>query len=77
MAEVTSGQIHEVVKSMQERMGRTETTLGAVKSDIQSVRMNAVSMPQDLMNPHRMLGRRDARLNRIERRLDLREPERA
>ena len=75
MAEVTNELIYEVLKSMQDRMGRMETTLGELKSELQSVRLNAVAMQQDRMNIYGILGRRETRLDRIERRLELREPE--
>ena len=75
MAEVTSELIYEVLKSIQDRLGRVETTMGEIKSELQSVRLNAVAMQQDLMNIYSILGRHESRLDRIERRLELREPE--
>ena len=74
MAEVTSGLICEVLKSMRDRLGRVETTMGEMRSELQSVRLNAVAMQQDLMNTYSMLGRHETRLDRIARRLESREP---
>ena len=75
MAEVTSELIYEVLKPVQDGLGRVKTTMGEIKSELQSVRLNAVAMQQDLMNIYSILGRHEGRLDRIERRLELREPE--
>ena len=75
MAAVTNELIYEVLKSMQERMGRMESVLIELKAEIGAVRTHLSAVEQDVGNIYAILGRHETRLDRIERRLELREPE--
>ena len=75
MAEVTNERIYAVLQKVQEDLAATRHDVREIKTELQSVRMNAVSMQQDLMNIYSILGRHETRLDRIEHRLELREAE--
>ena len=77
MAEVTNELIYEVLKSMQERLAKVEGKLDEVKGEITAIRTYIYAEHQDIGNIYAILSRHDVRLERIEKRLELREPERA
>ncbi len=73
MTEVTNELMYEVLKQIQDRLGAIERRLDEVKSEIQAVRIHSLAMQQDIQNIYAILGRHDARLDRIERRLEIAE----
>ncbi|PWE56549.1 hypothetical protein DEM27_09205 [Metarhizobium album] len=73
MAEVTNELMYELLKRMHQRIDRVDTSLGEIKSEIQSIRGTMISMQQDVHNIYGVLARHENRLDRIENRLELRE----
>jgi len=73
MADVTNELIYEVLKQLQDRMGSFDRKLDEVKSELQALRIHSVAVQQDIQNIYSILTRHDARLERIERRLELAE----
>ncbi len=73
MAEVTSELIYEVLKAMQISIRKIEDGLAEVKQALIAIRGPMVSMQQDINHICGVLARHDERLDRIDRRLDLRE----
>lgn len=71
MAEVTNELLHGVLKSMQTPLDPTNLKLEDVRQGVPAVRSRSSGLHQDVCNIHGMLARHDARLDRIERRLDL------
>jgi hypothetical protein len=71
MAEVTSELLYEVLKQVQSdiaslKEGQRETNLA-----LNAIRTHMVAMQQDTQNIYMTLMRHEARLDRIERRLEL------
>ena len=73
MAEVTNELIYEVLKQMQERFGKLEGKMDEVRGELTAVRTYIYAEHQDLANIYAILTRQDGRLDRIERRLELRD----
>ena len=71
MAEVTNELLFEVLKQVQQRLDRMDCKLDEVKAELNALRGHQISMLQDIQNVYAILGRSDARLDRIERRLEL------
>ena len=73
MAEITNELMYELLKRVHQRMDRVDTSLGEIKSEIQSMRGTMISMHQDIHNIYGVLARHEQRPDRIEGRLELRE----
>ena len=73
MADVTNELIYEVLKQLQERMSSFDRKLDEVKGELQALRIHSVGVQQDIQNIYSISTRQDARLERIERRLDIAE----
>lgn len=73
MAEVSNDLLYEVLKNIQTRLDKVETGLGEVKSELISIRGHTIAVQPDMHNIYGILSRQDDRLERIERRLELRE----
>ncbi len=73
MADVTNEPIYEVLKQMQDRASATDRKLDEIKGEMQAIRSHVLGMQQDVQNIYAVLARRDGRLDRIERRLDISE----
>ena len=73
MAEVTNELLFEVLKRMQQEMAGMRLDIGEIRSELVSIRGTLVSAQHDIHNIYMVLGRQDVRLDRIDRRLDLRE----
>jgi tetrahydromethanopterin S-methyltransferase subunit G len=73
MTEVTNELMYEVLKQIQDRLTALERKVDEVKSEIQAVRIHSLAMQQDIQNIYSILVRHDARLDRIERRLEIAE----
>ena len=77
MAEVTNELIYEVSRSVQERVARQDEKLDNIQGELTAMRGYMYAVNRDVANIYTMLAQHDVRLDRIERRLELREPERA
>jgi hypothetical protein len=73
MAEVTKELLYEVLKGIQASIRKLEDGLSEVKQELIAIRGTMVSMQQDINNIYGILARHEVRLDRIERRLELRE----
>jgi chromosome segregation ATPase len=73
MAEVTNELLYELMKQFHQRFDKLDFKISEVKSELQSMRGTLVSVQQDIHNVYMVLGRHEDRLDRIERRLELRE----
>ena len=73
MAEIDSNLIYEVLKKIQTRLDSLEHGIREIKQELISIRGHMLSMQNDVHNIYSILGRHDDRLDRIERRLELRE----
>jgi chromosome segregation ATPase len=73
MAEATNDLLYELLKSIHQRMDRFEVALSEIKQELTSVRLSVMGIQTDIHNIYGILARHDERLDRIERRLDLRE----
>ena len=73
MAEVTNELMYETLKRMHARFDKVDTALQEVKVELNSLRGTIVSIQSDIHNIYGILGRHDDRLDRIEKRLELRE----
>ena len=78
MADVTNELIYEVLKAMQTRLGTMEDhirdigqQLMAMRDDLRSVHGELGSIHTDIANLYHVTASMDARLTRIERRLDI------
>ncbi|NJO54637.1 MAG: hypothetical protein HC829_07170 [Bacteroidales bacterium] len=71
MAEVTNELIYDVLKRMQERLSNIESGVGDVRAEINALRVHSIAMQTDMSNIYARLGSLDARVERIERRLDI------
>ncbi len=74
MAEVTNDLIYEVLKPLQRELAEVKNGIGEVKLELNAMRGHMISMQQDVHNIYGILSRQDARVERIERRLELSEP---
>jgi chromosome segregation ATPase len=74
MAEASLDLMLEILKSMQDRQMKTDAKIDELKAEMQAFRGHMISLQQDVHNIYAILGRHEARLERIERRLDLVEP---
>ena len=73
MAEITNELMYELLKRMQSDIHALKDGQRDIKSEINAVRGTMVSMQQDIHNIYGILFQHGERLDRIERRLDLRE----
>jgi len=71
MAEISNELIYEVLKQVQQRLGRVDDKVDELKSQMNALRGHMISLQQDTHNIYGVLGRQDTRLERIERRLEL------
>jgi hypothetical protein len=73
MADVTSELIYEFLKQLQNRMSSFEKKMDEVKSELQALLIHSIAMQQDIQNIYATFVRQEARLDRIERRLEITE----
>ena len=74
MSEVSSELIYEVVKQVRDKVSSVKHGQTEIKAEMQAFRGHLVAVQQDIHNIFTIPDRHDARLDRIERRLDLVEP---
>lgn len=73
MAEITNKLMYELLKRMQADIHGLKDGQREIKAEINAMRGTMVSVQQDIHNIYGILGDDSLRLDRIERRLDLRE----
>jgi hypothetical protein len=73
MVEVSGELILDILKQLQDRMSSFEKKMDEVKGELQALRIHSLAMQQDTQNIYAILTRHDARLDRIERRLEIAE----
>lgn len=73
MAEVSNELIYELLKKMQTDVSSLNAQMGEVRQELVSIRLSMMGMQNDIHNIYGILGRHEERLDRIERRLELRE----
>ena len=73
MAEVTNDLISEVLKDLQSDIRLLKDGQEEIKQELILVRGHMISVQQDTQNIHGILARHDDRLDRMEKRLELRE----
>ncbi len=71
MTEVSNELIFEILKQIRQRLDRVDHKIDEIKPELNALRGHQVSMLQDIQNVYGILGRSDARLEHIERRLEL------
>lgn len=73
MGDVSNELMYELLKRMNDRFDKLDKTVSEVKGELIAMRGTMVAMQADTGNIYSMLYRQDDRLDRIEKRLDLRE----
>ena len=71
MADVTNELIYEVLKSMQARLGNIEQGNKETAARLSALQTHLLAVEKDVANIYESLGALDARLDRIEKRMDL------
>ncbi len=71
MTEVSAELVFEVLKQIQDRLGRLEGRMDEVKGELQAIRTHMLAFQQDFSGIHMILVRYEGRFERIERRLEL------
>ena len=78
MAEVSNELIYEVLKAVQARLGNMEESQRELRGEVRAMRGNLHALQTqmgaiqvDIGNIYEAIGAQDARLSRIERRLDI------
>ena len=74
MAEVTNELTYEVMKKLQPDMAGVKESLREINGRLNAMQTHMVAQSQDIQNIYTVLTRHDARLERIERRLDIYQP---
>ncbi|MEE2953100.1 hypothetical protein SAMN06297251_1177 [Fulvimarina manganoxydans] len=73
MAHVTNELIYEVLKSVQSDISELKFGQQGIRQELSAMRGHLLSMQSDIHNIYLKLDRHEDRLDRIERRLELRE----
>jgi septal ring factor EnvC (AmiA/AmiB activator) len=73
MAEVTNELMFEVLKSMQSDIAALREGQRETNAALNAIRIHMVGMQQDIQNLYAAFTRHEARLDRIERRLEIAE----
>lgn len=71
MAEVTNELIYEVLKAMQTRLGNMEDGIREMRGEIRALRTTMHGSHEDIGNLYEAFTALEARMGRIERRLDI------
>mgnify|MGYP000945126953 CR=1 FL=1 len=71
MAEISAELVYEVLKQVQHDIAQIKDQGRETNAAINAVRGHIVALQQDVGNIYGILGRLDARVDRIERRLEL------
>ncbi len=73
MAEITNELMYEVLKHLQSDMAALREGQREANAALNAIRMHMVGLQQDIQNIYATLTRHEARLDRIERRLEISE----
>ncbi|WP_163271344.1 hypothetical protein [Chelativorans alearense] len=73
MAEATNELMYELLKRMQHDLTELRADVSEVKTELNVIRGHMIGIQTDIHNIYGILSRHDDRLDRIERRLELRE----
>lgn len=73
MPEVTNDLVYELLKLMNHDLSELRQDVSEVKRELNVIRGHMVGIQSDIHNIYGVLARHDERLERIERRLELRE----
>ncbi len=73
MAEATNELMYELMKRMNHEFSEMRRDISEIKTELNVVRGHLIGIQTDIHNIYGILARHDERLDRIERRLDLRE----
>jgi predicted nucleic acid-binding Zn-ribbon protein len=73
MTEVTSDLMYELMKRMHHELSELRQDVSEVKKELNVIRGHMIGIQTDIHNIYGILARHDERLDRIERRLELRE----
>jgi hypothetical protein len=65
--------LFEILRKIQDRLAPLDRKTDEIKSELQALRTHSVAVQQDTQNIYAILTRHDARLGRIERRLEIAE----
>ncbi len=71
MAEINADLVYEVLKQVQQDISQIREQGRETNMSLNAVRNHLVALQQDVGNIYAVLGRLDARVDRIERRLEL------
>jgi septal ring factor EnvC (AmiA/AmiB activator) len=71
MTDVTNELMYEVLKAIQTRLAGVDGKVDELKQEMQAFRTHMVRLQQDIGSIHATLVRHEARLGRIESRLEL------
>ena len=75
MAEITNELLYSMLQKVQEEQAAMQHDLREVKGELTAIRGSIYRVHQDIGNIYASQARNEVRLDRIERRLELREPE--
>ena len=75
MAEVTNELLYAVLQKVQEEQSAMRHEIREIKGELTAIRTYVYAVHQDIGNIYASLARQEVRLERIERRLELREAE--
>jgi hypothetical protein len=73
MTEVTNDLMYELMKRMHHDLSELRMDVSEVKKELNVIRGHVIGVQTDIHNIYGILARHDERLERIERRLELRE----
>ncbi|MBW8322549.1 hypothetical protein [Ciceribacter selenitireducens] len=73
MAEISQDLVQELLRRLHQRADRSENTVRDLRNELNSMRLVLHAHQSDINNLYAMLLQMDARLDRIENRLELRE----
>jgi chromosome segregation ATPase len=73
MADISNELIYEVLKNIQFRLDKIEAGIDELRQGHNAMRGHIISIQTDISNIYAVLARHEERLDRIERRLELRE----
>jgi len=71
VAEVTNELMYDVLKPLQSDMAAVKEAQRERNAALNAIRIHLLALQQDIQNIYGILTRHDARLDRIERRLDI------
>jgi len=74
MAEVTKAMIHGTIEQLKSDVSGLKDVPQVNSAALNAMRTHMIAQSQDIQNIHTILARHDARLARIERRLEIVEP---